>query len=179
MSQSKGSWQRIIIFLLLLIAFSVVFNFLIVRSRKLRGAEGLYIIGITWCSGLAAMATFKLSGGKLSEFGWRWPQSRYAFMSWRIPLIYVTITYAIIWLSGMGGFPNRDFMRQLVTIMGLQASPLVSTVIYVLLTGSLGIIGTMSRAWVRRSAGVDFWFQSSTRRWASLAQPCSAGWYGR
>ena len=103
-------------------------------------------MGITWCSGLAAMATLKLSGGKLSEFGWRWPQSKYAFMSWGIPLIYVTMTYAIIWLSGMGGFPNRDFMRQLVTTMGLHASPLVSTVIYVLLTGSVGIIGTMSRA---------------------------------
>jgi len=146
MSQSKGSWQRIIIFLLLLTAFSVVFNFLILRSHKLRGAEGLYIVGITWCSGLAAMATVKLSGGKLSEFGWRWPQLKYAFMSWGIPLIYVTIAYAIIWFSGMGGFPNPDFMRQLVTTMGLHASPLVSTVIYVLLTGSLGIIGTMSRA---------------------------------
>ena len=146
MSQSKGSWQRIIIFLLLLTAFSVVFNFLILRSHKLRGAEGLYIVGITWCSGLAAMATVKLSGGKLSEFGWRWPQLKYACMSWGIPLIYVTIAYAIIWFSGMGGFPNPDFMRQLVTTMGLHASPLVSTVIYVLLTGSLGIIGTMSRA---------------------------------
>ena len=146
MSESKGSWRQIILFLLLLIALSAIFNFLILSSHKLRGAEGLYVMGITWCSGLAAMATLKLSGRKLSELGWRWPQSRYAFMSWSIPLIYVTIAYAIIWSSGMGGFPNLDFMQQLVATMGLHASPLISTVIYVLLTGSLGIIGIMSRA---------------------------------
>jgi membrane protease YdiL (CAAX protease family) len=146
MSESKGSWRQIIIFLLLLTALSAIFNFLILSSHKLRGAEGLYVMGITWCSGLAAMATLKLSGRKLCELGWRWPQSRYAFISWSIPLIYVTIAYVIIWSSGMGGFPNLDFMQQLVTTMGLHASPLISTVLYVLLTGSLGIIGIMSRA---------------------------------
>jgi membrane protease YdiL (CAAX protease family) len=146
MSESKGSWRQIIIFLLLLTALSAIFNFLILSSHKLRGAEGLYVMGITWCSGLAAMATLKLSGRKLCELGWRWPQSRYAFISWSIPLIYVTNAYVIIWSSGMGGFPNLDFMQQLVATMGLHASPLVSTFIYVLLTGSLGLIGIMSRA---------------------------------
>lgn len=146
MSESKGSWQQIIIFLLLLTAFSAVFNFFILSSHKLRGAGGLYAVGIMWCSGLAAITTLKLSGRKLSELGWRWPQPKYAFMSWIIPLLYATIAYAIIWLCGMGGFPNHDFMQGLVATMGLHTSPLISTVIYVLLTGSLGIIGMMSRA---------------------------------
>jgi membrane protease YdiL (CAAX protease family) len=121
-------------------------NFLILKAHQLGAGEGLYAVGIMWCSGLAAMATLKLSGRKLSELGWRWPQTKYAFMSWVIPLIYATITYAIVWAGGMGGFPNREFMQHLVSTMGLHASPLVSTGLYILLTGSLGMIGSLSHA---------------------------------
>jgi len=146
MPQSKRSWRQIIIFLLFLTAFSTVFNFLILRSHKLSGAGGLYAVGIMWCSGLAAITTLKLNGRKLSELGWRWPQPKYAFVSWAIPLSYAALAYTIIWFSGVGGFPNRDFMQEAVATIGLHTSPLFSTIIYILLTGSLGIIGSMSRA---------------------------------
>jgi membrane protease YdiL (CAAX protease family) len=144
--ESKVSWGLVIIFLLLLTAFSAVFNFLILRSHKIGGAHGLYAVGIMWCSGLAAITTLKLNGRKLSELGWRWPQPKYAFVSWAIPLSYTAIAYTIIWCSGMGRVPNRDFMQQAVTVLSLRTSPLTSTVIYILLTGSLGIIGSMSHA---------------------------------
>ena len=100
-------------------------------------------MGITWSSGLAAMLTMKLGGRSLSELGWRWPAARYARISWLIPLAYSSIAYAIIWITRLGKFPNREFMATRVEYMGLHASPTASTIVYVVLTGTLGTLGVM------------------------------------
>jgi uncharacterized protein len=140
MPKPGSSRQQIIVFLALTFAFSSIFYFLCWYTQQLRGADGKYAIGIKWCVALAAMLTLKLNGRKLSELGWRWPEARYAWMSWLVPLAYSAIAYAIVWGFGLGGFPNREFMQHLVPVMALRATPLVSTVVYVLLTATYGII---------------------------------------
>jgi len=146
MSEPSGSRRRVVIFLLLVFAFSSVFYFLILRAHKLGAGGGLYVVGIMWCPALAAFATLKLNGRKLSELGWKWPQTKYATMSWFIPLLYATVAYAIVWASGRGGFPNHEFMQHLVSRMGMHTSPVVSTVVYVLLTGSFGLVESLATA---------------------------------
>jgi uncharacterized protein len=86
----------------------------------------------------------KLNGRPLSELSWKWPAVRYAAMSWHVPLIYAVITYVIVWSFGFGGFPNHEFMNSLVGRMGLRASPLVSTIVYVLIFGTIGLIRGMA-----------------------------------
>jgi membrane protease YdiL (CAAX protease family) len=146
MSEARRSRAQVLLYLLLVFAFSSVFYFLILRAHSLGGGGGLYVAGIMWCPALAAMATLKLNGRPLSELGWKWPQARYAIMSWYIPLLYATIAYVIVWGSGLGGFPNHETMQQLVSRMGLRTSPAVSTVVYVLLVGSFGLIQSLARA---------------------------------
>jgi CAAX protease family protein len=146
MSEARRSRAQVLLYLLLVFAFSSVFYFLILRAHSLGGGGGLYVAGIRWCPALAAMATLKLNRRPLSELGWKWPQARYAIMSWYIPLLYATIAYVIVWGSGLGGFPNHETMQQLVSRMGLRTSPAVSTVVYVLLVGSFGLIQSLARA---------------------------------
>jgi len=146
MSEPRVSHRRVAIFLLLVFAFSSVFYFLILRAHKLGAGGGLYVVGIMWCPALAAFATLKLNGRKLSELGWKWPQTKYATMSWFIPLLYATVAYAIVWASGLGGFPNHEFVQHLVSRMGLHTSPVVSTVVYILLTGSFGLVEGLATA---------------------------------
>src|SRR5260221_5551268 len=90
------------------------------------------------------MLILKLNGRKLSELGWRWPEARYVWMSWLVPLTYAAISYTIVWGCGLGGFPNYEFMQHLVPVMALNASPLISTVLYLLLTGTYGMITRVS-----------------------------------
>jgi membrane protease YdiL (CAAX protease family) len=66
-------------------------------------------------------------------------------MGWYVPLLYALIAYAIVWTLGLGGFPNRDFMGDLASRMGLHLSPAMSTAVYVLLMGSFGLAGSLSR----------------------------------
>lgn len=146
LSKARKAPLPIVIYLLLVFVFSSVFYFLILRAHKLGAAGGLYVVGIMWCPALAAAATLKLNGHKLCELGWKWPQAKYAWMAWSIPLVYSTIAYSIVWSSGLGGFPNREFVEHLVPRMSLRASPAVSTVVYLLLAGSFGLVGSLATA---------------------------------
>lgn len=146
MSEHRGFRQQLAIYLLLVFAFSSVFYFLMLRAHSLGAGAGLYVFGIMWCPALAGIATLKLNGRKLTELGWKWPQARYAMQSWFIPLFYAAIAYTIVWCGGLGGFPNHEFMEHLVPLIGLRISPVVSTVIYVLLAGSFGVVKSMASA---------------------------------
>ncbi len=146
MADRGNSKRQIATYIFLLALFSSVFYFLILRAHSLGSGGGLYVLGIMWCPGLAGMLTLKLNGRSLADLGWRWPSRKYAAMSWYVPLLYAVIAYLIVWSSGLGGFPNRDFIQQATARLGLRMSPGVSTVIYILLVGSFGMVGSMSHA---------------------------------
>lgn len=146
MTAPGESRRQVLIYLLLVFAFSSVFYSLILRSGKLGSAGGLYVVGIMWCPALAAFATLKLNHRSLSELGWKWPQTKYMVMSWFIPLLYASIAYVIVWTTGLGGFPNRGFMQHLAVRMGLHTSPAVSTIAYLIVDGSFGLVFGLATA---------------------------------
>jgi uncharacterized protein len=138
--------KQVVTYLLLVVMFSAVFYFLILRAGNIGAGGGLYVVGIMWCPALAAVATLKGNGRHLCELGWKWPQPKYMAMSWFVPLFYAAIAYIIVWGAGLGGFPNHDFMKDLVGSMGLRTSPALSTLIYVLLTASFGLVSSFATA---------------------------------
>jgi membrane protease YdiL (CAAX protease family) len=146
MAHMRSSRSQALMYVGFVFLFSSVFYLLMLRAHTLGGAGGIYVTGIMWCPALAAFTTLWLNGRKASELGWKWPARQYALMSWYIPLVYAAIAYAMVWIGRLGGFPNREFMQGLVGRMGLHISPLASTVVYVLLIGSYGLIGSMGRA---------------------------------
>ncbi len=146
MPTRDNSRRQIVIYLLLTFGFSSLFYFLILRAHGFHGTGGTYTLALMWCPALAGMLTLKLNGRKLSELGWKWPKSKYAAMSWFIPLLYAAIAYTIVWVSGLGGVPNREFMAQVTRLMGVHSSPAVSTLIYVLYMGSFGMVRSLSSA---------------------------------
>jgi uncharacterized protein len=139
MPEKASSRQQIITYLVLVFAFSSVFYFLTLRAHSLGAGAGLYVFGIMWCPALAGMATLKIYQRDLSDLGWKWPEKKYAIQAWFIPLLYASITYAIVWCFRLGGFPNQEFMDAIAARMGLRASPAISTIVYVLLAGSFGM----------------------------------------
>jgi uncharacterized protein len=141
-----SSRRQVLTYVLFVLLFSSVFYFLVIRAKHLGAGVGLYVVGIMWCPALAAFATLKVNHRSLSDLGWKWPGTKYALMSYYIPLLYVGIAYLIVWVSGLGGFPNHEFVVSLTTRMGLRVSPAVSVIIYVLLAGSFGMARGLSTA---------------------------------
>ena len=146
MSEMRSSRAQVVMYVVFVFLFSSVFYFLMLHAHTLAGGGGLYVTGIMWCPALAAFATLTLNGRSFSDLGWKWPARKYAAMSWYVPLVYAGIAYVIVWSLGLGGFPNHEFMQGLVARMGVTSSPMTSTVLYVLLTGSFGLIGSLSGA---------------------------------
>jgi uncharacterized protein len=146
MPQPTSSRRQVVTYLILVFAFSSLFYFLILRAHKLGAAGGLYVISLMWCPALAGMATLKIYGRKLSDLGWTWPKKKYAFLGWFIPLLYALITYLIVWIGRLGGFPNREFMDHVAARMGERLSPITSTLLYILLIGTFGLVSSLSTA---------------------------------
>jgi CAAX protease family protein len=146
MSEPKSWGQQVGTYLALVFLFSSVFYYLMLRAHSLGGGRGTFVTALMWCPALAALATLKLNGRDLREIGWKWPATKYALASWYIPLLYATLTYLIVWTTGLGGFPNREFMTSTVGILGLRLSPFASTILYVLLMGTVGLVGSTARA---------------------------------
>jgi CAAX protease family protein len=145
-AEMASSRRQVLTYLFFVFLLSSVFYFLIIRAKHLGAGGGYYVFGIMWCPALAAFATLKLNGRSLRDLGWKWPATKYALMSWYIPLLYAGIAYLIVWVSGLGGFPNHEFVASLTTRMGLRVSPVVSAIIYVLLVGSFGMVRSVSSA---------------------------------
>lgn len=129
------------IFLLFTLAFSSIFYFLIARSGHVGGAWGAYIGCLMWCPGLAALLTCKYLGRDLSSLGWNWGKSRYQIICYFIPLAYGTATYAFVWLTGLGGFYNKQFVEDFSKDFGVGAMrPWVSIALYFFFTATITVI---------------------------------------
>ena len=123
-----SSRRQVLLYLRLTLVFSSFFYFLIIRAKHLGAGGGLYVAGIMWCPALPAFATLKLNGRSLSDVGWKWPGTHSALMSWYIPLLYAAIACAIVWLSGLGGFPNQGQGGLMWSSASIQMTTCISSI---------------------------------------------------
>jgi CAAX protease family protein len=142
---TSSSRKQVITYIVFVFLFSSLFYFLILRSGSLRSGMGFYVRGIMWCPALAAFATMRLNRRSLSELGWRWI-GKYQWQSWWIPLLYTAIAYVIVWITGLGGFGNPDFVKQFTQTMNLRAPAWVSVGIGVFLMCAFGLLGSLTSA---------------------------------
>jgi len=122
-------------------AFSSLFYFLIAKSGHSAGPLVNYVGCLMWCPGLAALATCKYLGRHLSTLGWNWGKTRYQVICYLIPLTYGLVSYAFVWLTGFGGFYNKDFVDRASKDFGLGPMPVWLTIsLYFLFTGTISVI---------------------------------------
>jgi len=143
---ASNSRKQALTYLFFVLLFSCVFYYLMLRAHSLGGGRGPYVVGIMWCPGLAALLTMQLNRRPLRELGWKWPSRRYTAMSWLIPIGYASVAYLVVWTFGFGGFPNHAYMDQITKRMSLGLSPAASSLLYVALTGTFGMAGSLSNA---------------------------------
>jgi membrane protease YdiL (CAAX protease family) len=114
-------------FLLLTLAFSSFFYYRIIAAGSLGVAGGLYVVGLMWCPGLAALVTTFASRRSLRGLGWGWGRTRYQVWSLALPVLYSVTAYLLVWLSGLGGFYDPAFVRQAARILAALGLPELST----------------------------------------------------
>jgi len=138
--------KRLAVFLLLTTAFSAVFYVLIGRAGSMATGGGLYVVGLMWCPGVAALLTQLLTRRTLRGLGWRWGRTRYQLLSLAVPAGVVAITYGLIWLTGLGTIPNPAFVETISSQLGFPVSTAGAVAIYAAISGAFGFITTLPAA---------------------------------
>jgi membrane protease YdiL (CAAX protease family) len=146
MAQPARSRMQVVTYLVIVLAFSSFFYFLILHSGSLGYGRGMYVFGLMWCPALAGMLTLRLNGRSISELGWKWGETKYQIRSWYIPLLYASIAYAIVWIFHFGAFGNPDFYDSLAKSMHLGGPHWISIVLGIALIGTYGIVRSVASA---------------------------------
>jgi membrane protease YdiL (CAAX protease family) len=73
----------------------------------MKAAGTIWVVFLAWCPGVAAIITQFLFHRSLRGLGWGWGKTRYQALGYLLPLAYSSVTYALVWLSGLGGVSNR------------------------------------------------------------------------
>ncbi len=144
--ENSATKKSIVTFLAITFALSSVFYAIIISIGKLGAGNGLYVYGLMWCPGIAALVTCRLREISISELGWKW-NTRYVIISYLIPLVYGLIAYLVVWSSGFGKFPNSDFVKAVASSFGWNNfPPAIVIALYVLLKGTIGMATSLSSA---------------------------------
>jgi membrane protease YdiL (CAAX protease family) len=144
---SNNNGKQTATFLMLTLAFSSIFYFLIIKSGHLGSGRGAYFLGLMWSPAVAGMLTRKLYGHSLSTLGWKWGNPRYQVMSYLIPLAYATIAYGCVWIFHLGGFYNREFVANVGQSFGLgPLSGWAAMTLYFLFAATTGMIRSCASA---------------------------------
>jgi membrane protease YdiL (CAAX protease family) len=135
------------VFLLLMLALSGIFYTLALAAGSMTAGRSLYVIGLMWCPGLAALATKAIYRESVGNLGWGWRSSRYVAYGYLLPVAYAVPVYLLVWASGLGGFPNPAFVEETVKVCGLPGLPPGLVVgLYVLLVVTAGLPRAMAAA---------------------------------
>jgi membrane protease YdiL (CAAX protease family) len=139
--------RSIILFLIITAALSSIFFAFIIATGHVGGGNGVYELGLMWSPAIAALLTCRLSGLSLKSLGWGWGAWRWQWLAFAVPLGYTAVAYAIIWLSGYGGFPDPKFVVSARASLGWTSAPdWLVLVGYFLLIGSAGMALSMAFA---------------------------------
>jgi membrane protease YdiL (CAAX protease family) len=107
MNDRQSAQRKLVTFLILVFVVSIPFYYQIAQIGDL-DAAGIWIIGLMWMPAMAAIITALIFQRNIRGFGWGPGKIKYLIYGYVIPLLYTTVAYAIIWLTGLGKFNGGD-----------------------------------------------------------------------
>ncbi len=109
--------------------------------------NGLFVAGAMWSPALAAFATKAIFRENIRDLPWAAGRGRYWWLGYFIPIAYALPVYLLVWLTGLGGFADADFIKRTAEQFGWSRFPAgVTLALFVLFTATLGLIAKTSRA---------------------------------
>lgn len=136
----RGSSRELALFFALLVALSVYAYVPMIRAHSIRAGSGTFLL--MWSPGLAALVTSLVWRRSLRGFGWLPGKPRWLLLGWGLPILCALAVYALVWLTGLGGFPNPRFVRSVQKAYP-HASDVVSVAKYLFGLMVVGFVPSM------------------------------------
>lgn len=96
-------------FLGLTFGLSAIFWALIISAGSLGVHGGAYVFALMWCPGVSALVTRLIYQRDVRGEGWGLGQPRWLALAYVLPIVYATVVYGLVWLSGLGGVDLSRF----------------------------------------------------------------------
>ena len=108
---------------------SAIFWSLIISGGGLGVHGGIYVFALMWCPGVSALLTRLIFQRNVRGEGWGLGQPRWLVLAYVLPIVYATVVYGLIWISGLGGVDVSRFTTPVVTflVLGTLQSVLSAT----------------------------------------------------
>jgi CAAX protease family protein len=143
---SARVWKKIGLYYALTMLFSGVFDAFVLHAGRLDAGNLLYVTGSMWSPALAVLVTKRFFGESVRELAWGWGESRNAWSGYLLPIAYALPVYLFVWLTGPGAF-NWSYLSKVAQDFGwVGLSPGPTLTLFVIFTGTLGMVGKTSRA---------------------------------
>ncbi len=140
--------RTIITFLLLTFGLSTIFFWATADAHTLRTWNGLAVLGLAWSPGIAGMFTKLLTQRDLRGIGWGWGKTKYQAVAYAVPLLYLSVVYGFMWLTGLCGVPSPQFIGRISAIVNIPgaSTPLLLS-LYIPILATIGVFwGAISAA---------------------------------
>ena len=141
MQDKSKAMRKITTFLILVLAISIPFYYMIIRSGSLQTLGGIYVLGLMWAPGISGLLTQLIHEHSLRGMGWKLGKAKYLLIAYLTPLIYCLVVYGITWITGLGGFPNPDFVTAVT--QAYPSSTLAPAMLVLLYCVTLATIGVL------------------------------------
>ena len=137
--------KKISVFLVLTFLLSSIFYHLIISAETIQARSGIFVFALMWCPGIAGLLTRFYFHKTISGLGWRVGKIRYQLSAYSLPILYAFIVYSIVWLTGLGGFYNQEFLAKITArlVSALESdafAPGEVITLYLLVLAILGVI---------------------------------------
>jgi uncharacterized protein len=160
-SPITAAWRAVGLFVLLTACLSGIFWALVNATQTVNAA---YIFGLMWMPAVAAILTCRILGRPLRTLGLGTCNGRYVLIGYLIPIIYCLVASLGIWIFGFGGFPNAEFVGETADAFGLSGAPeWLVIAMFVVLTGTTGMLSGVAAATGEEIGWRGFWFRSWPR----------------
>jgi membrane protease YdiL (CAAX protease family) len=131
MDMMNPSSRKVLTFVILTFALSAAPLAVIISAGSMKAAGMTWVVFVMWSPGLAAIITQLVFHRSLRGLGWGWGKTRYQALGYLLPLVYTSVTYALVWLSGLGrlrdGLPTGT-MRFLLIVTAGPVFNMIATV---------------------------------------------------
>ena len=143
-SDRRNTIKAILLFVAITFVLSAVF---IAGMIKLGAMEELYVTAVMWMPAVGALLTCRIMARPVASLPWQWGEWRFNIGAWALPLVAGFVAYSLVWLAGLGGFPNLETVAAWSDRFGLSGAPTFIVIsVGVIMLATAGIVGSLARA---------------------------------
>lgn len=139
MRAMRTDTRQILIFIVLVFAFSSVPYAMIIHTHHIAAGHGMAVRLVMWCPTFAALATCASFRIKLSSLGWKWRPVKYEALAYLLPLLYALPVYVFTWIAIRGSSAFGTFAQHIVAISGFAHGPRLAAGLVIALMATLGL----------------------------------------